>query len=179
MTTNLPLTKAQIDEGIKKSKTLTDAQITSVMDQFEKRHTEVYQAIYGPCSDSIGELNQDMSNLFLDLCFDIIWLYRDYYGQGRKVSSKELENLLAEVNVELKSYDRATEIEEKFRQQLLQRGLDRFSQHELILYLNDEVEKYASFRSTRVIAKGHTKTMLFLIITLMDKIYDIKPDIRS
>jgi hypothetical protein len=168
-----PLTKAQIDEGIRECKTLPDYQITKVLDQFEKKQKQIYRAIYKECSDSIAELNQDMSNLFLDLCFDIIWLYRKYYGQGRKVSSKELENLLVEVDLELKSYDPQSQIEEKFRQRLLQHSFSRFSQYELMFYLKDEVEKYAAFRSSRAIAKVHTNNMLFLIITLMDKVYDI------
>jgi hypothetical protein len=85
-----PLTHNQIQNGIAKSKLLFDRDITAILDEFESRQTEIYKLIFENLSDSILVFDQDMSNLFLDLCFDIIWLYKLYYKQNDKIKLKWL-----------------------------------------------------------------------------------------
>ena len=72
------LSREDIDLILEQGKLLSDREITIILDEFQKEHPEIYELIYGEPSDDIAENNREMANLFLELCFDVIWVYR--YG---------------------------------------------------------------------------------------------------
>jgi hypothetical protein len=169
-----PLTEDQIIQGLKKSRRLSDDELTRILDSFEKKHSLVYEAIYGTFSDGIAEVNRDMSNLFLDLCFDIIWLYGQYYSGEQSLTEEEATDLVVQMDMELKVYDDSSSVEQRFREQLIQRGMERFVQIDLMRHLAREVERYASFKPARKKAEVVTVWMLFIIVALMDRTYGLE-----
>ena len=168
-----PLSEDQIKQGLEKSHQLSDGELTRILDSFEKKHPLVYEAIYGTLSDGIAEVNLDMSNLFLDLCFDIIWLYRQNYSEERSLTEEEATDLMAQMDTEFKVYDDSS-VEQRFREKLIQRGMERFVQVDLMRHLAREVEKYANFKPTRKKAEVVTVWLLFTIVTLMDRTYGLE-----
>ena len=168
-----PLTEDQIRQGIEESHQLSDEELTRILDTFEEKHPLVYQAIYGTLSDGIAEVNIDMSNLFLDLCFDIIWLYGQYYSEERSLSEEEGADLLSQMDMEFKVYDPNSSVEQRFREYLIQRGMERFVQVDLMRHLAEAVTKYASFKPARRKAEVVTVGLLFIIVTLMDRMYGL------
>ena len=46
------LSKKEIDRILAKGRMLLDQEITAILDEFQKKQPEIYQAIYGEPSDS-------------------------------------------------------------------------------------------------------------------------------
>ncbi len=101
------ISKSEITRSIREGRKLSEEEGTAVLDQFEEEQPEIYQAIFGPLSDAIGEDSLDMSYLFLDLCFDIIWVYRKEFGNPPKsVAGKEWLNAkIGRLDAEMKALD--------------------------------------------------------------------------
>ena len=142
-----------------------------------KKHPEIYPAIYGEFSDAIAEENIDMSRIFLELCFDVIWIYRKAFGKppkGRKAQQMVLDSLSL-LNPELQALcDEVTmsqKLRRNFQDRFLTRTLAAGVELELVRLLNDEVDKYASFNKERVCAVQITRSLLFVIVRLMDDLY--------
>ena len=174
------LSKNEIDEMIFQGKSLSETEITAILDEFEKDQPEIYRAIYGEFSDGIMQENQDMGNLFLDLCFDIIWTYRKAFGKPPRIKNGEewLMTSLSLLDAELKSLTDEIPMEEKFRNKLQERFVNRAIesgvQMALLKYLDIAVEKYASFKKERLSTVHVTNNLLFVIARLIDDLYNMK-----
>ena len=84
------LAKKEIDLILMKE--LSAAEGTKILDEVQENQPDIYAAIYGEPSDIIAEENADMADLYLDLCFDIILIYRDAFGKPPKSSSRSLSD---------------------------------------------------------------------------------------
>jgi hypothetical protein len=171
------ISKSEITRSIREGKKLSEEEGTAVLDQFEQEQPEIYQAIFGPLSDAIGEDNLDMSYLFLDLCFDIIWVYRKAFGNPPKsVAGKEWLNAkISRLDAEMKSVDEDLTMNERFRRHLQRRFVDRSVQAEiqleLLKYLEERVHNYASSERSRQSAVRITSNFLFVVAMLMAELY--------
>jgi len=76
------LSRSEVVEFIQQGKQLSEKTGTAVIDHFEKNQPQMYKAIFGELSDEIAKENLDMANLFLDLCFDIIFVYKMAFGDA-------------------------------------------------------------------------------------------------
>ena len=87
-------------------------------------------------------------------------------------------NALSLLAWELKSLSDEVLMDEAFRTNLQKRFIDRFiaagEQIELLQYLDSEVRKYASFKRERSVAIDLTNKLLFMVVRLMDELYNKK-----
>ncbi len=172
-----PLPKQKIERILFAGKLLTDMEITMILNEFEKEQPDIYQAIYGEFSDAIAEENIDMSRIFVELCFDLIWIYRKAFGKppkGRKAQQTVIDSLSL-LNPELQALCDAVPMSGKLRKNLQDRFVSRSLaagvQLDLVRVFNDEVEKYASFKKERICAVELTRSLLFVTVRLMDDLY--------
>jgi hypothetical protein len=172
------LSHNEINDILRESKVLPEKQATSILDEFESDHPEIYQAIFGDLSDGVAEINQDMANLFLDLCFDIIFIYRKVFGKLPRISNEEqcMVNSMSLLDAELKAISEDIPMEKSLRNRLQKRFINRSVesgiQMDLLNHLNTEVTKYASFNKKRQPAIYVTNNLLFVIVRLMDALYE-------
>lgn len=105
----------------------SEREITSMLDEFQEEQPEIYQAIFGELSDEIFEENSDMANLFLDLCCDIIWIYRKAFGKPPKAGRGEqwVLDSLSLLDTELKSLFEDISMNYKLRLRLQERFVKR------------------------------------------------------
>lgn len=171
------LYKDEIRRMLAQGKMLPESEVTAILDEFEEDQPDIYQAIFGELSSAIEEDNKDMANLFLDLCFDIIWVYRKSFGKP-PVTSKEddwVPNTLTLLDAELKALLDDTPMHGKFKALLQKRFIRRCAetgiQTELLDILTEEVMKYAMFKKNRRRAISSTYCFLFVILRLMDELY--------
>ena len=171
------LSKDEINQILLQGKNLSESEVTSILDEFETEQPEIYQAIFAELSDGIVEVNQDMANLFLDLCFDIIWIYRKAFGKPPIIKKGEewITNSLSLLDAELKSLSEYVPMDDSISTNLLgrfvKRSIESGVQMGLLEHLNIEVEKYASFKKERQSAIQVTNNLLFVIVRLMDELY--------
>ena len=171
------LSKDEINQILLQGKGLSESEVTSILDEFETVQPEIYQAIFGVLSDGIVEVNQDMADLFLDLCFDIIWIYRKAFGKPPIIKKGEewITNSLSLLDAELKSLSEYVPMHDSIRTNLqgrfVKRSIESGVQMGLLEHLDIEVEKYASFKKERQSAIQLTNNLLFVIVRLMDELY--------
>jgi len=171
------LSEKEIIGFIQDGRKLSEEAGTAILDQFEKDQPEMYQAIFGELSDGIASDSEDMSNLFLDLCFDIILVYKMAFGDPPiKIRNKDwFNNKVALLDAELKSLDSESSMSNKLKQQLSNRFIKRSAeagiQLALLEHFDQEVRKYASFDVSRMTAIHVTNNLIFVVVRLMDDIY--------
>ena len=143
---------------------------TVILDRFERDQPQLYQAIFGPFSDGIAELNLDMSHLFLDLCFDIILIYNKAFGNPPNNAKGEdwFHKKLSLLDLELQSISDDIPMSAKFKKRLsdrfVRRSIAAGVQLELFEYLDEQVNKYAAFKSSRKKAINMTNNLLFVVV---------------
>ena len=171
------LSKSEVAGFVQEGRKLSANEGTAILDQFERNQPQMYQAIFGELSDGIAEENLDMANLFLDLCFDIIVIYKMAFGiPSAKARGKSWFNeKVALLDAELKSLNYEDPISSKFKQRLsnrfVERSIDTGIQLELLQHLDEQVRNYASFKHSRKNAIHVSNNLLFVVVRLMDDIY--------
>lgn len=171
------LSSTEINDALQIIKTFSDSKLNELLDQFENEFPEIYYSIYGELSDRIGIYNLSMGDLFLDLCFDIFYIYSHYFGTPPKISNiKEwMDSKLRLINAELQSTSEEFEMEDKFREKLQNKFVDRVKkinlQMQLLAHMNNAVEKYVVFDRNRNAALPITENFLYVVVRLFDEIY--------
>jgi hypothetical protein len=171
------LSKSEVSGFVQEGRKLSDKEGTAILDQFERNQPQMYQAIFGELSDGIAEENLDMANLFLDLCFDIILVYRMAFGNTPATSRDNswFNKKVALLDAELKSLNNEDPMSSKFKQDLsnrfIERSIEAGIQLELLQHLDEQVRNYASFKAPRKKAIHVTNNLLFVVVRLMDDIY--------
>ncbi|MBO9484384.1 hypothetical protein [Salinisphaera sp. G21_0] len=176
-----PLTRKDVDDIVQWGRTLSDEEGTRLLDHFENHQSQLYNAIYGELSDTIAEDSVDMANLFLDLCFDIVLVYHRILGDPQEPEdTRWLESKMALLDAEFKSLSPESPMESKLSSTLndrfVQRCIDSGTPVALLNYLDDQVLHYASFNSARIPAISLTNNLLFVVVRLMDSIYEYQPE---
>jgi len=174
------LKRREVEEIIYRGKKVSDYEITAILDKLEKEHPGIYRVIYGEPSDAIAAINRDMANLYLDLSFDVVWVFKEAFGKPPEVNDEEqwVSKNLSLIDAELKSITKEVPMDDKFRENLQKRfvktSLESKIQLELLEYLENEVTKYASFNNERISAIQITNNLLFVLVRLMGDLYKLK-----
>jgi hypothetical protein len=120
-----------------------------------------------------------MAELFLDLCFDVICVFEHAFGplpSQNSMGMDWLEKSAALLDTELQSLMTDRQMDEKFRDKLqsrfLERVIDGNSQTGLIKFMNASIDDFASENPVRVKAIRITQTMIFVVIQLFGTMYD-------
>ncbi len=173
------LNQIEVEEIILRGKKAPDHKITAILDELEAKHLGVYRVIYGEPSDAIAAINKDMANLYLDLSFDVVWVFDEAFGKPPEVKNEEqwVIRKLSLIDAELKSLTNEIPMHDKFRDNLQERfinsSFEAKIQLELLRYLENEVAKYASFNKKRAKASHITNNLLFVLVRLMGDLYNI------
>ncbi len=172
------LKKSEVEDIISRSKKVPEYKITAILDELEKKHPEIYRIIYGEPSDAVATINKDMANLYLDLSFDVVWVFREAFGKLPKVNNKEqcVLSKASLLDAELKSLTKEIPMDDNFRgnlqERFVKRSFESKIQMELLQYLEDEVMKYASFDKKRAAAVKLTTNLLFVLVRVMGDLYN-------
>ena len=173
-----PLLDNKLLYFVKMGKKLSEMDGTVILDNFERNQPDLYQSMFGIFADGITETDNDMANFFLELCCDIIIGYKLAFGNITDMSKNAdwLNKQSVLLNAELNSIDVNEPMNSKFKDHLNNRLVDRSIesglQLELLKYLNDQVKDYASFKPSRRQAIHETNNLLFVVVRLMDDIYN-------
>lgn len=117
------LEQKEIEDIISRGRQLTEPEITGILDELEKKHPGIYRFMYGEPSDAIATMNIDMANLYLDLAFDVVWVYREAFGKIPDITNEEqwVYKKLSLMDAELKSLTNEIPMDGKFRKNLQER----------------------------------------------------------
>ncbi len=172
------LDRKQVQETIAQGRSAPEHVITAFLDEIETEYPGIYRIIYGEPSDAIATINKEMASLYLDLSCDVVWLFMKAFGKPPVIQNEEkwISEQLSLIDAELKSLTNEIPMNGKFRDNLqnrfVKRSLDASVQFELMEYLKNEVEKYASFKKARSAASQITNNLLFVLVRVMGDLYN-------
>lgn len=154
-----------------------DRVLTRPLDEAERSLPLWYEAVYGPWSDAIADLNGSMAELFLDLAYDILWVYTTWRDPLPVEDEAASVDLLHELDVDLKAFSDSMHMHPAFADRLRRRfearALSRQYPVPLLAYLDDEVKRYASFQYDRARAMSLTSSLLALLVAWIHEIYHL------
>lgn len=154
-----------------------------IMIQFEIDQPLLFQTVFNTFSSIIAERHQDMAHLYMDLCFDVICVYKKAFGVTPKFKDDPtwMERQVGVLDKELKPLLESRHMSEKRSQQLKE---DFFSPKEgeivqtsLVQFLNASVADFASYNNCDETTVDLTKTMLFVVVRLLNNLYS-KPTLQ-
>jgi hypothetical protein len=172
------LTDRELYQALEYAKRLDQNAGRRILEQFQLDQFALTQTIFGILPAIIAEQNQDMANLFMDLCFDVICVYQKAFGPmplQKDMNPDWLEKQAMLLDAELQSLmtDRHMDekIKEKLQDRLRQRSLDETGQKGLVNFMNAAIDEFASENPVRVPAIKTTQTMIFVVIRLFNNLY--------
>ncbi|WP_374089140.1 hypothetical protein [Methylomicrobium lacus] len=172
------LTDRELYQAIEYARSIDENAGRKIIEQFQLDQTALAQTFFGMFPAIIAEQNQDMSHLFMDLCFDVICIYQHAFGplpshkdldfdfleKEAMLLDAELQSLLADKFMDEK-------IREKLQDRLRQRSLDETGQMGLVKFMNETIDDFASENPVRVPAIKTTQTLIAVVIRLFNNLY--------
>jgi hypothetical protein len=172
------LTDRELYQALEYAKSMDENAGRRILEQFQLDQTALAQTIFGIFPAVIAEQNQDMANLFMDLCFDVICVYQKTFGPLPSQKDMDLEWLEKQamlLDAELQSLMTDKHMDERIRERLQdrlrQRSLDETEQMGLVNFMNAAIDDFASENTVRVSAIKTTQTMIFVVIRLFNELY--------
>lgn len=173
--------KSEVEDILSRLEKTPEYKITAILDELENEHPGVYRVIYGEPSDAIASINNDMANLYLDLSFDVVWVFREAFGKPPEVINEERWVLseLSLLDAELKSLaiveaPMSDNFGRNLQECFVKKSFASEMQLELLQYLGNEVTKYVSFDIKRAPARQLTTNLLFVFVRLLGDLYGLK-----
>jgi hypothetical protein len=121
------LTERELYQALEYAKSIDEENGKSILSLFETDQPMLFQTIFGIFPTIIAEQNQDMAHLFMDLCFDVICVYQNAFGETPKFVDDPnwMERQAILLDTELLSLMQNQPIDETKRRKLE----DRFVKH--------------------------------------------------
>jgi hypothetical protein len=160
------LSDKQLYEALHYAKSQDEQAGRLILERFQANQTAFAQTIFGVFPSVIGEQDQDMAHLFMDLCFDVIAVHEHAFGTvpdqqvlGNHWFEEKAAELDQEMNVVMGQTNTSTAT--KILNQEHQTGLVSF------LHAAIDQQPCGSTAAVRL-----AKTMIFTTVQLFDALYD-------
>lgn len=122
-------------------------------------------------------ISKDMSNLYLDLAFDVVWIFRDAFGRPPGMANAEawiLKELVMRP-AEQKAMALEMEVDERegvrMQGRMGKAGVHGEMQLALLKNLENQVCEYVLFQGKRAPALQPTRNLLFVLVGLIGDLY--------
>jgi len=173
------LTDRELYQSLEYAKSIDEETGRKIIERFELDQTALSQMIFGIFPDVIASENQDMSYLFMDLCFDVLCVFQNAFGPLPSQNNMDydwLEKQAVLLDAELQSLIQDKHMDSKIRSKLQDRFVNRVindnPQMGLINFMNATIDDFASENPSRVSTIKTTQTMIFIVIRLFSNLYN-------
>jgi hypothetical protein len=172
------LSERELYQAIEYAKSIDEDTGRKIIEQFQLEQTALAQTIFGIFPSVIAEQDQDMSHLFMDLCFDVLCVFQKAFGplpSQNDIDIDWVEKQAVLMDTELQSLVKSRTMNDKIRTRLqdrfLKQSIDNPPQLGLIKFMNESIDDFASESANRVPAIQVTQTMIFVVICLFNNLY--------
>ncbi len=150
-----------------------------ILEQFQREQPALAQSIFGVFSAVIAQKDQHVAHLFMDLCFDVICVFKHAFGtlpNQQSMGFEWLEKSAALLDTEMQSFmtqPMDSKIRNKLQNRFTERLVESDNQTGLVDFMNasiDELAIEAPTSSKEAIQMA--KTMIFVVIQLFGAVYD-------
>ncbi len=160
------LSREEVFNAIQRARSLTEAQASPFLSKFCQDQPALGQMLLAGFPMAIESQSKQMCLVFMDTCFDIIYVYAQVLGElpANVVTSEWLHQKMAVMEDEMKAQ---TQVNENGRI-----DLKKQAQIELLEYIGLVIDEAAGKNQTQQAVASVTYNMLFLVTRLFDSIYD-------
>lgn len=172
------LSEQELYQALAYAKSINEESGAKIIEQFQSEQTGLAQAIFSIFPQAIAQENEDMSYLFMDLCFDVLCVFQKAFGplpSQERMDYDWLERQAALIDTELQALIQDKFIDEKTNP----KPQDAFvnpvakdsSQNGLVDFMNNVIDDFAAEDPSRLPAIKTTRTMIFIVIRLFGNLY--------
>ena len=169
------LSNSELYEAIEYARNIDESAGQNILNNFHLEQPALAEAIFNIFPALIAEQNREMSNMFMELCFDTLCVYQYTFGNAPPQTEECLERQVALMDAEFQALIPENEMNPKIRTKLKNRFSDRAfnenTQVGLIKVLNESIDEYASENISRVPFIKFTQTMIFAVVRLFSNLY--------
>jgi len=169
------LTDRELYEAIEYARNIDEEKGRSIMEKFQIEQPALAQTIFSVFPSLIAQQNQEMTHLFMELCFDTLCVYQHAFGHVPSQSEEWLERQMSLLDTELQSLIPNQQMDKKIRAKLKDRFTERayneVTQLRLVEVMNESIDEYASESTGRVASVKITQNMMFTMIRLLSNLY--------
>jgi len=166
--------------SIKYSRGIDNETADVLLHKFQIEQAALAETIFTVFPSLIEQQNPEMAELFLGLCFDIIFVYQYSFGEAPIENEESLIKQAALLDAELQALIPNNEMDGKIRTNLQSRFHERSAnegtQMGLIRFMNVEIDEYAAESIARVSAVPITQAMIFSVVRLFSNLYSQAPN---
>jgi hypothetical protein len=145
------LTDRELYQALEYAKNIDEDAGRKIIEQFELEQTALAQIIFGIFPPVIAEENQEMSYLFMELCFNVLCVFQKAFGHlpsQNNVDIDWLEKQAVLLDAELQSLIKDKYMDDKIRLKLHERFLSRIikdnPQMGLVNFMNAAIDDFVS-----------------------------------
>ncbi|TAN66418.1 MAG: hypothetical protein EPN17_13875 [Methylobacter sp.] len=172
------LSEQELFEAIHYARSIDEESGAKIIEQFQLEQPALAQAIFGIFPSIIAEQNQEISYLFMDLCFDVLCVFQHAFGPLPSQSNmnydwleKQAMLLIPELQSMVKERQMEDKIRSKLQDQFVQRSLDETVQKGLVNFMNMAIDGFVSENPGSAPSSKITQTMIFIVIRLFGNLY--------
>lgn len=154
------LSKAEVFNAIQRARSLSEEQASAFLSKFCQDQPAIGQTLLTGFPMVIAPQNEQMSHVFMDTCFDIIYVYAQVLGElpANVVSPQWLQHKMKTLENETKNKSQA--------------DTKNTAQIELLDYIDLVIDDALDKNKAEKAVGSLTCNLLFLVTRLFDSIYD-------
>lgn len=154
------LSRAEVFNAIQQAKSLTEEQANVFLSKFYQNNPAIGQTFLSGFPMVIEAQSEQMSHVFMDTCFDIIYVYTQVLGElpVNAVSPQWLQHKIKTLENGMKNQAQA--------------DIKNNAQIELLEYIDLVIDDAADKSKAGQAVGSITSNLLFLVTRLFDSIYD-------
>lgn len=154
------LSKADVFNSIQRARSLTEEQANTFLNTFCQNNPAIGQTLLSGFPMVIEAQSKQMSHVFMDTCFDIIYVYAQVLGElpVNTVSPQWLQHKMKALENESKTKSPS--------------DIKNNAQIELLEYIDLVMDESADTSKAGKAVVSITSNLLFLVTRLFDSIYD-------
>ena len=165
------LTERELYHALEYAKSIDEETGRKIIERFQLDQTALAQTIFGIFPSIIAEQNEEMSYLFMDLCFDVLCVFQKTFcplPSQNDMGFDWLEKQAVLLDAELQSLITGRYMDDKIRKKLQGRLVNRIiedtPQIGLTNFLNEANDDYASEGPSWVPAIQVTQAMILVVV---------------
>jgi len=157
------LSDKELYEAMIYARNINESDGQEILNNFHIEQPAIAETIFNIFPALVAEKNRDMSNLFMDLCFDAICIYEHVFGKAASQTEEWLVSQMKMLEAEFMLLNSAKQSDKKKPIEVVQ--------VKLLNVLKESIDDYAAESPSRVPHIELTQNMMAATIQLLEKLY--------
>ncbi len=172
------LTDKQLYSAMQYARSQDENAGRAIIEQFGRAQPALAHTVLNVFPALIASKDQNVAHLFMDLCFDVLYVFQHAYGalphqNGMDISWLEKSAALLDAELQAFLSDEAmdTRIRDKLQVRFAERMIDSHTQRGLVELMSIAIDEHAIEQRAPQDSIRMAKSMIFVVIRLFEALY--------